>query len=129
MTSQIKAAHTPGPAHVEGRAGYTGHSVKSVDGRSVASFPSTSKRPKEERDANARLIAEAFTVADETGLTPRQLVEQRDALLAALKTGADNIEHMAAWIAEQNAGYSFECLGEDMPGIRSAIAAAKAVQS
>lgn len=30
--------------------------------------------------ANARLIAEAGTVHHETGLTPRQLVEQRDAL-------------------------------------------------
>lgn len=28
-------------------------------------------------DANAALIAEAFNVAHETGLTPRQLVEQR----------------------------------------------------
>lgn len=34
--------------------------------------------------ANARLIAEAGTVHHETGLTPRQLVEQRDALAAAL---------------------------------------------
>ena len=32
----------------------------------------------------SRLIAEAGTVHHETGLTPRQLVEQRDALLAAL---------------------------------------------
>lgn len=34
--------------------------------------------------ANAKLIAEAGTVHHETGLTPRQLVEQRDALAAAL---------------------------------------------
>ena len=34
--------------------------------------------------ANAALIAEAGTVHHETGLTPRQLVEQRDALAAAL---------------------------------------------
>lgn len=34
--------------------------------------------------ANAKLIAEAGTVHQETGLTPRQLVEQRDALVAAL---------------------------------------------
>ena len=34
--------------------------------------------------ANAALIAEAGTVHHETGLTPRQLVEQRDALVAAL---------------------------------------------
>lgn len=35
--------------------------------------------------ANARLIAEAGTVHHETGLTPRQLVEQRDALAEALE--------------------------------------------
>lgn len=34
--------------------------------------------------ANAALIAEAGTVHHETGLTPRQLVGQRDALAAAL---------------------------------------------
>ena len=33
---------------------------------------------------NAALIAEAGTVHHETGLTPRQLVKQRDALAAAL---------------------------------------------
>jgi hypothetical protein len=32
----------------------------------------------------SRLIAEAGTVHHETGLTPRQLLEQRDALVAAL---------------------------------------------
>lgn len=38
----------------------------------------------------------------------------------ALKAAIGHIEHMAAWIAKQNAGYSFESLGEDMPGIRAA---------
>jgi len=35
--------------------------------------------------ANAALIAEAGNVFHETGLTPRQLVEQRDALAEALE--------------------------------------------
>lgn len=39
----------------------------------------------------------------------------------ALKTAIGHIEHMAAWITARNAGYSFESLGEDMPGIRAAI--------
>ena len=38
----------------------------------------------QDMQANAALIAEAGTVHHETGLTPRQLVEQRDALAAAL---------------------------------------------
>jgi hypothetical protein len=36
-------------------------------------------------EANAELIAEAFTVAHETGLTPRQLAERCKELEAALK--------------------------------------------
>lgn len=39
--------------------------------------------------ALAELIAEAGTVLHETGLTPRELAEQRDRLLAALKEIAD----------------------------------------
>lgn len=39
----------------------------------------------EELEANAALIAEAFNVANETGLTPRELAGQRAKLLAALK--------------------------------------------
>lgn len=53
------STHTPGPWKVFGRAGYTGHKVEDGKGRSVAAFPSTSKRSKEERDANAVLIAAA----------------------------------------------------------------------
>lgn len=34
-------------------------------------------------ETNAALIAEAFNVATETGLSPRQLAEQRDELLTA----------------------------------------------
>lgn len=37
-----------------------------------------------QNEANAEFIAEAFTVAHETGLTPRQLAEQRRDLLEAL---------------------------------------------
>jgi hypothetical protein len=44
----------------------------------------------------------------------------------ALKTAIEHIEHMAAWITTQKAGYSFEALGEDMPGIRDAVAQAVA---
>lgn len=41
-------------------------------------------------------------------------------LRAALRTAITHIDHMAAWITAQKAGYSFESLGEDMPGIRAA---------
>lgn len=38
----------------------------------------------------------------------------------ALKTAITHLDHMAAWITAQKAGYSFEGLSEDMPGIRRA---------
>lgn len=41
---------------------------------------------------NAALIAEAGTVHHETGLTPHQLVEQRDALAEALQKMLDAYE-------------------------------------
>jgi hypothetical protein len=49
-------------------------------------------------------------------------------LLAELKTATQHIDHMAAWITKQNAGYSFESLAEDMPGMRAAIAKAEAAR-
>lgn len=48
----------------------------------------TDKREPISRDeaiANAELIAEAGTVTNESGLTPRQLLEQRDELLEVAK--------------------------------------------
>lgn len=40
--------------------------------------------------------------------------------ISALTLAIGHIEHMAAWITKQSVGYSFESLGEDMPGIRAA---------
>lgn len=42
---------------------------------------------------------------------------QKQALILAIS----HIEHMSKWITAQNAGYSFESLGEDMPGIKAAL--------
>ena len=39
----------------------------------------------EQDEANAALISEAFNVAHETGLTPRQLAGQRERLMACLR--------------------------------------------
>lgn len=43
-------------------------------------------------------------------------------LRAALKLAILHVEHMAAWIGRQQAFYSFEGLGEDMPSIKAALA-------
>ncbi len=50
-------------------------------------------------EANARLIAEAGTVAHETGLTPRQLAEQRAELLAVLKAAVEAEERATEELA------------------------------
>lgn len=54
---QATAKHTPGPWKVDGLAGWAGHKVCDVKGKSIASFPSSMTRPVDERDANAALIA------------------------------------------------------------------------
>ena len=43
-------------------------------------------KDRSEKESKAELIAEAFNVAHETGLTPRQLAEQRKELLEAATT-------------------------------------------
>lgn len=78
MTS--KAGHTAGPAKVERRAGQEFVSV--CDFQIAMICDGDNKH----REANAELIAEAFTVAHETGLTPRQLAERCAKLEAALQT-------------------------------------------
>lgn len=45
-------------------------------------------------------------------------------LLQQLKNAKRHLEHMAAFISKEYKGYSFESLGEDMPGIDAAIAKA-----
>ncbi len=46
---------------------------------------------------------------------------ERNAARRALAKALDHIEHMSAWIARQNAGYSFESISEDMPEMRKAL--------
>lgn len=69
-----------------------------------------------QQEANARLIAEAGTVFHNTGLSPVQLVEQRDELMAALRKmvavheyPADNLLQPSKeqlWISMANAALS-----------------------
>ncbi|BEV44811.1 hypothetical protein [Afipia carboxidovorans] len=63
--------------------------VNTETGPDACFAPATRWMPAE---ANARLIAEAGTVAHETGLTPRQLAEQRDELLEALQWALAEID-------------------------------------
>lgn len=71
------SAHTKGVFH----ASDWGYVIQAGTAVRVAA----SLREGIEGNANADLIAEAFNVATETGLTPRQLAEQRAELLEALQ--------------------------------------------
>jgi hypothetical protein len=71
-------------------------------------------------DCNGRKIAGVWGPVDEKVWTAALFAAAPD-LLTELQKAVLYIEHMAAWIGKQNAGYSFESLGEDMPGIRAAI--------
>lgn len=73
--------------------------------------------PDRSEDCDTDEIAEHFTRhrADATAL-----------LVEALRMAHRHIQHQAAWIGKQNAGYSFEALGEDMPTIEAALAPYKA---
>ena len=50
-----------------------------------------------ETKANAELIAESFNVANETGLTPRELLNQRNDLLEALQFCLNNVNSISEW--------------------------------
>ena len=94
---------TPGPWHVEAHSRGAGH-INVTGPRllprprfgPVAAAYTNLAGPMDdscvaEMAANARLIAEAGTVLHETGLTPRQLAEQRAELLEAVRRVASEM--------------------------------------
>lgn len=74
--------HTPGPWIT---CGFENLTVNDSAGNTIVACPGSSTGTRIEMKANARLIAEAGTVAHETGLTPRQLADLNKELLEALK--------------------------------------------
>jgi len=81
MTEHAKP--TPGPWFVRGKTANLQIAIVGPSGELSDSI-AYAWGQNGEAEANARLIAEAGTVHHETGLTPRQLVEQRAELLEAL---------------------------------------------
>lgn len=63
----------------------TGQEIKILAETFIHSRAGIGNISKEEMASNANLIVEAGNVANETGLTPRELQKQRDELLEALK--------------------------------------------
>jgi hypothetical protein len=106
MTERSKLMVTPGPwdaktddlvpergaVYVEGALGWDEQSICDC----------SYSGDVETDEANASLIAEAGTVFHETGLTPQQLREQRDELLAALKCIHDLCEDNGAHFLTRN---------------------------
>jgi len=90
-----QAQHTPGPCHIGGQG--SALAPVNIDGKirvwakdggavcDVSIRRTLGSLDRSVEAANANLIAEAFNVATETGLTPRQLADQRTELLAELK--------------------------------------------
>jgi len=58
---------------------------KFVDGGELAKMSNDCNYGPDESEANAELIAQAFNVTNQSGLTPSELLKQRDDLLEALK--------------------------------------------
>ena len=71
-----------------------------------------------EQEAHAEFIAEAFNVHHETGLSPRELLEQRDNLLEWLDT-------LTLVVGLTPIAGNKEALQEAMNGARAAIAATR----
>ncbi|MFC3163106.1 Lar family restriction alleviation protein [Ciceribacter thiooxidans] len=74
-----------------------------------------------ERAEQWRLRREAEGSRDAVKAAADTLRIERDNARSALKLAIDHIEHMAGWFGGKGTGYSFESLGEDMPGIKAAL--------
>jgi hypothetical protein len=103
MTDAAETAHTAGPltadAHFAVREGGRTYIPVLRPGNDPVPLALVHRDVdgygKGEGEANARLIIDAFNVATETGLTPRQLAEQRANMLAALKELVKKFERCA----------------------------------
>jgi len=102
-----------------------------AEGNAVFKEPETTVHPNGSRSIRLgfRVCVMAPEIATDDGSSPAKEIARlmnlgvaASEMLAALKVARGHIQHMAAWITEQSAGYSFEGLGEDMPGIDAAIA-------
>ena len=74
-----------------------------------------------ERAEQWRLRRDAEGSRDAACAAADALRMERDEARTALKLAIDHIEHMAAHFSNRGTGYSFESLGEDMPGIKAAL--------
>lgn len=82
--------------------------------------------PLAEQLANAALIAEAGTVYDETGFTPRQLADQRKDLLAAVEEALSVLANIKTDMQHKvSPKATIEAINRSIPGIRAALRRAR----
>lgn len=95
-----KLRHTPGPVEVKEVMGQKFVAAKPYEGHPYFNRTTTIEILSDEdyptRNGDIELIAEVFNVTTESGLTPRQLLEQRDALLEAGKNLVASIDRCVA---------------------------------
>lgn len=96
MTLKAGSTFTAGPYKIDARP-FNQHGKFHISNGDYVIATAMGQTPSCETEAraHAEFIAESFTVAHETGLTPRQLAEQRDELLAALHHAREAIEYGA----------------------------------
>lgn len=120
----IESKHTAGAAKV--REFDTVFEVRSENGIRIARTSWHNNSPwfptKDQSRANVALIAEAFTLAHKTGLTPRQLAERCKELEAAAKNVA--AYHYAAVAALEGRPETKAGLDRAFKALRAAIAKA-----
>lgn len=110
----METKHTPGPWF------YKPSGICAVSGQGIGAIHGDGKNVVAEDVYlnDAALIIEAYDVAHETGLTPRQLVEQNRALVAAL----ERLHVLTRGLDESKLGGA---VSEAQEQARAALAAAK----
>lgn len=107
---------TSGPVRVRANERTCSFEIEPADGRLTAIAVVNSMSPgrrEQDAEADAHFIADAYNTHHETGLTPRQLAEQRAELLEALADAVSHygrpggpwnvLEGPGAWIAKARA--------------------------
>jgi hypothetical protein len=89
------------------------NAIDAPDGRRIALVLNTT-----EWRANTELIAEAFNTAHETGLTPRQLADERAELIKALADCAESLSRLP----DVDGAYRATCYQQAAKALANAIA-------
>ena len=88
------AKHTPGPLIVHAQGDADDYCLLTTDRRWVMAFRQNGELLNDEQKANIDLIAEAFSVATETGMAPRQMHATAAALIRTLEAEREKVRQL-----------------------------------